>query len=357
MTDTITDTAASVEIPTSYQPKALDPAIFGRFLEARKAELVKDAPPVALESEPIAPEEASAVPVAAQAQAFATPTPTAPSQESIAAAERMSLRAADLDRREAELRAREEKVRALDRGIGERFSEQPWDALTDVVRASLGDGATPDEVERELKYQIYLLNVKNTGFEVEQGNPSHELARLDRELRISRAQQRKLAEQSRAERESAAQAAKERERQEQIAVATQSVSREFAKVADNYPHLADAVGDPADLIVRYVLEEHGRTGRTVEIEDAMKFLDNHFEQLYRPLRERIAARNAALRPPQSQEPQRVPTARPRSLTNVDASESSRPEPITMDEYGRPSLDQEERLRRSHERWLRMMRGS
>ena len=330
------ESAPAVEAPaveaaaSTYERKPLNPDLVAKFVAQRKAERENTEFVPAFEQETNAPAPAVATP---------PPAPSGPPPEAIAAWEKANLRAAELERREAALREREEKLR----DVSERFSEKPWETLVDVVRANLGNDATQDDIDREMQYQLYQLNLKQTGIEVDKNNPAHDLRRLDRELRLTKAQARKAQEVAKAEREAATKAGEERARQEQVFEAQKLVGKAYQELAPQFRYLSAAHSDPAELITQYVLEEHARTGQIVEIADAAKALDAHFERMFKPLTEKLSS------PPTSNGQQGAPPAqRPRSLTNADASEGGTQARYKMDEFGQPP-PLEQRVRDSWER--------
>jgi hypothetical protein len=314
---------------------------------AKQAE--REAPPVAATA-PAEPAPDQKPPAPAAADAKAEPKAQTPA-EAVAAWERVNLRNAELERREKELAERESKVR----DVSARFGQDPLESIRDLARASLGPGATPEEIEEEVADQIYALNLRTTGLEVDKNNPAYLARRNARETRAIKAEMRRVQEQAKLEREMAAKSAAELEHRQKVADATKLVGAAYKELAPNFRYLNYSQQDPAELIVNFVLQEHERTGEVLEIRQAAEALNKHFEQMYRPILERHAAETAsASSPPKATEPQGAPPVRPRSLTNADASEGATAHRYTMDEYGRPP-PQEVRWRDSMERFLAKQR--
>lgn len=266
------------------------------------------------------------------------PKPAAgPSAEAIAAWERVNVRASELDKREEALRAREAKAG----DFAAQFASKPLATLKAMVRADLGDDATEDEVAEEVSFQLTSLSLEHAGATIDPSNQAHDLRKIKRELRLTKAEKRKAAAADVQKNEATTRADQERR-------AIASIGEEFKAISSKYPFLA-ADDDAPGLMFAVAKEWHRRHGEVPELQILAERADaqlreeatakyKRYQHLLQPAQ---APAPAAAVVPQGDQPNR----RSRTLSNADASEDT----STPDAPAR-AMSAEERRSRTFKKW-------
>ena len=293
-------------------------------------ELVKDTPPVKSAPVPAPKAEKAALP---PAKAEDTPAPAPSSDAAAVIAERDALKArmAEIEKREAALLEREESHRKQYGDVGAKLAADPFGALRELAKANLGTGASEAEIEAELTDLITEASIKLAGANVDAKDERAALRALQREMRLTKAENRRREATISAEREAAAKAA-ERAREEQAvredeARANAIISREWSSIKNDFPWLAEE-DDAVDLIWSHLSRHHKITGVAIPIAEAAKKLDDELASIYRSKFEKRSRllqptaqtqASAAANGHQGDQPRRS-----RPLTNADASEDTAP---------------------------------
>ena len=274
-------------------------------------------------------------------RAKATPPPADAGAPDNSAAQAIADRAAQRDR-ESAITAREEAIKAREAAIadrekrygdvGEKLTASPLATMREIATQFLGAGATEDEISAEVSDMLTQASIELAGAKLDPNDDKQAIRQMRRELRGSRATERRNAEaraaeaKAAAEQATAAKAAAEREQMVKGAIDT--IGREYTEIAPSTPFL-DAEGDAPDLIWRVISRHHERTGEVMEIAAAAKKLDDELGAVARTklsklshLLQPTAAGSQANATGQQGDQQR----RSRPLTNADASEDAPPPP-------------------------------
>lgn len=278
-----------------------------------------------------------AAPVAAKA-ADVTAAPDAPAPDN-SAAQAIAERAAQRDR-ESAIAAREEAIKAREAAIadrerrygdvGEKLTASPLATMREIATQFLGAGATEDEISAEVSDMLTQASIELAGAKLDPNDDKQAIRQMRRELRGSRATERRNAEARAAADKAAADKAQAEkvavEREQMVKGAIDTIGREYATIAPSTPFL-DAEGDAPDLIWRVISRHHERTGEVMEIAAAAKKLDDELGAVARTklsklshLLQPTAAGSQANATGQQGDQQR----RSRPLTNADASEDAPP---------------------------------
>lgn len=289
-------------------------------------------------------EEVAAKPATAStAAAPEAPARQGPPPEAIAAWERTNLRAKELDDRESKLKEREQRSR----DVAGKFDADPFVAMKDLVRTSLGDEASEEEVNEELAFQITLMSLSLSGATIDKNNQAYDLKKVKRELRQRRAQERKAIADGEARRAEESKTAREKSVIEQI-------GREFEPLAPKFGWLASSEA-PAGLLFDVIKRHHESTGEILELAQAAKLADDYLASADKAWYEKRKHLLTPMPTPTSTPataPQGDPPRRSRALSNVDASEDS----AVPDRPG-PQLSREERRKRTWEKHRDALRAS
>ena len=272
-------------------------------------------------------------------RAKATPPPADAGAPDNSAAQAIADRAAQRDR-ESAITAREEAIKAREAAIadrekrygdvGEKLTASPLATMREIATQFLGAGATEDEISAEVSDMLTQASIELAGAKLDPNDDKQAIRQMRRELRGSRATERRNAEARAAADKAAADKAQAEkvavEREQMVKGAIDTIGREYATIAPSTPFL-DAEGDAPDLIWRVISRHHERTGEVMEIAAAAKKLDDELGAVARTklsklshLLQPTAAGSQANATGQQGDQQR----RSRPLTNADASEDAPP---------------------------------